>query len=40
VVTASTAQCNTLPLVTVTDSADSRSVYYARPVGAAPAGRA
>jgi poly(3-hydroxybutyrate) depolymerase len=37
-VTASTAQCNSLPLITVTDSADSRSVYYAQPVGAAPAG--
>jgi pimeloyl-ACP methyl ester carboxylesterase len=32
------AQCNSLPAVTVTDAADSRLVYYAQPVGAAPAG--
>jgi poly(3-hydroxybutyrate) depolymerase len=37
-ITPSTAQCNSNALVTVTDSADSRSVYWATPLGTAPPG--
>jgi dienelactone hydrolase len=37
-VTAAAARCNSLPVVTITDSADMRTVYWAQPTGAAPAG--
>jgi predicted esterase len=37
-VTAAAAQCNSLPVVTIMDSADTRTVYWAMPAGNAPAG--
>jgi pimeloyl-ACP methyl ester carboxylesterase len=37
-ITAMAARCDSLPIVTVTDSADSRAVYWAQPLGSAPQG--